>query len=145
MSTKKSVRLSDDAVRLCHLISDHEVNFSRSINVMADRYKYIMEKSLPELSEGETLALCAMYNGHAYHDDTQVEVSAIGAMLHESFEYDPNIAEILNQYSVDVDAFAMRVLKFSAAEKVAILHMVQKFWGEPGLNKKNNTFCIDRR
>ena len=133
MSIKKSVRLSDDVVKMCHLISDHEVNFSRSINIMVDRYKYIMEKSLPELSEGETLALCAMYNGRVYHDDTQVEVSAIGAMLHESFEYDPNITEILNQHNVDVDVFAMRVLKFSAAEKVAILHMAQKFWNEPRL------------
>ena len=59
-SVKKSVRLTPETIEAIRQVSNFgEINWSGSINDIASRYLFFVEKSLPELTENEKMALAA--------------------------------------------------------------------------------------
>ncbi len=63
---KKSVRLVDNTIDVCRVISitskqqgNESVNWSGSINAMADGYQLIMSENKPELTDNQWNALYA--------------------------------------------------------------------------------------
>ena len=131
MAIKKSVRLSDETQKTCGELSmGGDVNWSGSINSITTRYNFLIEQSLPELSEGEKLAYVAMYNGHMLNNDIKLELRSFSIMVSESILYDSTISELLSQYNVDQSEFVRKSQEYTYPERLAIVDMTQRFWNK---------------
>ena len=130
MGIKKSVYLNDNTVKMCELLTAKyaDVSWSTQLNKIAEHYSILIEAALPELAEGEKLALCALFNGHAWQDDLQHDLQSFTFNIYDGLKYDGNAVDILTQHQIDVEAFKNRCVEFSAAEKMAVMHMINQFW-----------------
>jgi len=136
MSTKKSIRLADKTHALCVLSNTSKsvtINWSASINQIAERYDYMLSKALPGLSKGEKMAFCDMYNGHILNDNLDWELKTMDFRVSECIKYQP-FEHLLEDISVD--DFYKKCKKFTMIEKLAILDMVQKFWNQTNIKQQ---------
>ncbi len=141
MAIKKSVRLSDETEQLCKLMSVHgALNWSRSINTIADRYNVMIEKSLPELTENERLAICQAYNGYMKSDSIMHEVAGLEFTISEAYQYDENVkalllgaksaSELLAGDGVAISELLEKVRGWSVVERIAVIDMTERFWNK---------------
>ena len=140
-SVKKSVRLNADTVEIIRETSQHsEVNWSGSINNIANRYSLLMQDLLPDMTEKEKMVLVAAYNGHAI-DNTNIEreVKMFHWQIGEALKYDSNMAELLcddadeaiNNEVKNGDrakAFYTKVEGWSFSQRLAALHFATSYW-----------------
>ncbi|QIR16664.1 hypothetical protein [Shewanella aestuarii] len=131
MSIKKSVRLSDEAERLCYLLSPYgEPNYSGSLNALAHRYNLLIENVMPELSEQEALVFASLYNGHMLNDNIKLEAQSIEWQLAEGFKYDATIGELIENADTTLEKLHSKVASWSIAERIAVIDMTQRFWSK---------------
>jgi hypothetical protein len=135
MAIKKSVRLSDETENLCVVLSEFgETNWSGTINKIASRYNEVIARALPELSENERLAICQCYNGHMKPERVQDQVAGLEFTISEGWQYDSNVRDLLGDESAARDLLE-KVRGWSFVERVAVIDMTERFWGESRLQK----------
>lgn len=139
-SVKKSVRLVPETIEAIRQISNFgEINWSGSINDIASRYLFFVEKSLPELTENEKMALAAVFNGKLFDSkDLGREVQTLHFYIGASIENDGHFVEWLWRDSdLDLEAFIKsdaaeqfykRVTEWTIPERLAVIHYVTAFW-----------------
>lgn len=54
----------------------------------------------------------------------------IEGMLHDGLKYDSNVVDLLAQEDINPAKFAERAMKFSRVERLAIIDMTQRYWGQ---------------
>lgn len=132
MAIKKSVRLVDETIELCKILTQSgDPNWSGSLNSLAQRYNILIAAVMPELAEGEKLALCQAYNGHMLADDVMQEVAGLDWQVSEAIQYDENVAELLTHHGIDHEEFKAKARGWNAAERLAVIDMTQRFWARP--------------
>lgn len=128
-AVKKSVRLVDETIELCGVLSrGSEVNYSGSINGMAQRYNVLIKAAMPDLSEGERLAICTAFNGYALADDVNQDIAGLDWHISESMQYDGNFNDILAHHKIDAEELKAKIRGCNAAQRLAIIDMTQRFW-----------------
>ena len=143
---KKSVRLSDLTVAVCANLSMSysEVNYSGSINKMAERYTLFAEHCLPDLTDGEFGAIAQAYNGHLFKD-VLTECKAMGWQIDQAIVYDRNVGDNLGlsqddyssqeKLSIAARPFMQRVSGWSISQRLAVIAKVNIFWkGEASID-----------
>jgi hypothetical protein len=126
---KKSVRLVDETINLCGILSrGSDVNYSGSLNGMAQRYNILIKSVMPELGEGEEKAICAAFNGYTMADDITQDIAGFEWHISESMQYDGNFNDILNHYKIDGEQFKTKIRGWNAAQRLAVIDMTQRFW-----------------
>lgn len=131
MAVKKSVRLSDHTIKACQSLSAYgDINWSGSINQIAERYSLFCEQNLPDLKQCEIYALVQAYNGYIYSNDVMLEIKSMDWQIAEAIQYDPNVVENLTSGDIDPVEFINRSKAWSIAERLAVLAKVQAFWND---------------
>ncbi len=127
MTIKKSVRLVDETIKLCHELSlTNDVNWSGSLNAMAQQYNLFVADCLPALSDAETMAFRCAFNGYLPHQDITQELRLLSWHISESYQYDSQVNDLFTDE--EIGPFIDRVRAWSNAEKLAVIHMAKSFW-----------------
>lgn len=127
MPIKKSVRLVDDTIILLNQLTETgEVNWSGSINALAERYAMFVDDNLPELSEREWYAFYCAYNGRMSHHDIKAEVKMMHFGISESWEHDELVHESLTE--AEMFELVAKIKSWSLSQKLAVYHKVRAYW-----------------
>lgn len=133
-SVKKSVRLIDQTINICRVISrvsktmpESEINWSGSLNAMAAEYALIMEENKPELTQGQWSALHCVYNGYAPSEDPQREARLLSWHISEGYQYDEQVREFLGSEEQAI-AFIEEVKGWSLTKQLSAIYYAKAFW-----------------
>jgi hypothetical protein len=133
---KKSVRLVDNTAMVCRVVSrvsrnssDNDVNWSGSINALADEYTVIMDENKPELSEKKWLALYCVYNGYVPSEDAQREARLLSWHISEGYQYDEQVRDALGSEEEAV-AFIEQIKEWSITTQLSAIYHAKKFWSK---------------
>lgn len=133
-SVKKSVRLIDQTINVCRVISrvskvmpESEINWSGSLNSMAAEYALIMEENKPELTQDQWNALYSLYNGYMPSEDAQREARLLSWHISEGYQYDSSIAEMIGSEEQAV-AFIEEVKGWSLTKQLSAIYFAKAFW-----------------
>lgn len=128
-SLKVNTRITDETTSLFNKLKQgSDINYSRAINGMAQRYDILIKASLPNLSEGEKQAICAAFNGYMLADNVNQDIAGLEWHISESMKYDENFNDILAHHKIDGELLNDRVRSWNAAERLAVIDMTQRFW-----------------
>lgn len=128
---KKSIRLVDETIDLCRILSVREdVSYSSAINGMAQRYNILIDNINLSLSEGEVMVICAAFNGYMMDVNIYNEILNFEWHISESILYDENVQEILSHFKIEVEAFKDKIAVWSDTEKLAAIDMTQRYWNK---------------
>jgi hypothetical protein len=128
MAVKKSVRLVDDTIQLCHnLTLTGETNWSGSINAMAEQYNIFVTDCLPDLCEAKKFAFYCVFNNYMPHPSIDQEVQTLAWHISEGYEYDDQIRMKLDENGIDIFTFVGEIRNWSRPQKLAVIYMARAF------------------
>lgn len=128
MPIKKSVRLSDTTIKTCHDLTIADgINWSGSINAMAEQYQIFLTDCLPELSDYEKKAFYCVYNGYLPHPDINEEMHGLHWAISEGYHYDEQVRDFLGTEE-QAGLFVERIKNWSRSEKLAVIYMAKAYW-----------------
>lgn len=124
---KKSVRLTGNTVKLCHeLTVTGDVNFSGSLNAMAEQYKMLITDNMPALSDNEKTAFYCAFNGYMPNPDLEQELKLLSWHISQGYQYDEQIRDLLTeQQAIDL---IERCKSWSTSEKLAVIYSSRAYW-----------------
>lgn len=125
---KKSVRLVDETIKLCNelTVSGGDVNWSGSINTMAEQYKILISEALPALTENQKMAFYCAFNGYMPHSDLQLEIKMLHWHISESYQYDIQVNDLLGSEQEAIEFFDT-VKNWSESQKLAVIYMARAY------------------
>ncbi|EGR0592935.1 TPA: hypothetical protein P7L42_003373 [Vibrio cholerae] len=130
-AVKKSVRLVDNTVDACRVISkasgNDTVNWSGSLNAMADEYTLIMQENKPELTQEQWNALYSVYNGYMPSEDAQREARLLSWHVSEGYQYDQTVRELLGTEQ-DAVRFIEEIKSWTLTKQLSAIYHAKKFW-----------------
>ncbi len=131
---KKSVRLVDNTVDVCRVFSrlakhqvDNDVNWSGSLNAMADEYRIVMEENKPELGDNQWNALYCLYNGYMPSEDAQREARLLSWHVSEGYQYDAQVTEFLGSKEEAI-AFMEEIKTWSLTKQLSAIYHAKQYW-----------------
>lgn len=125
---KKHVRLVDDTIKLCHeLTVAGDVNWSGSINTMAEQYKILITEALPELTENQKNAFRCVFNGYMPHPSIEQEIQSLHWHISEGYQYDEQVRDFLGSEEEAI-SFIDTVRGWSKSQKLAVIYMARAYW-----------------
>ncbi|MFV0576102.1 MAG: hypothetical protein ACK5NC_11915 [Vibrio sp.] len=125
---KKSVRLVDETIKLCHeLTVSGDVNWSGAINTMAEQYKILINESLPELTGNQKHAFYCVFNGYIPHPSIEQEIQSLYWHLSEGYQYDEQVRDLLGAEEEAI-SFINTVKGWSKSQKLAVIYMARAYW-----------------
>lgn len=128
MAIKKSVRLVDETIKLCHeLTLSGDTNWSGSLNAIAAQYKVFAEDSLPILTEQQKTAFHCAYNGYIPPQSVEQEIKMLPWQLSEGYQYDEQIRDLLGSEEQAIE-FVDQVKCWSKSQKLAVIYMARAYW-----------------
>lgn len=135
MPIKKSVRLVDPTIKLCHELTPIEgdgftgdkINWSGSINAMAEYFKIFAGECLPELTPSQKNTFYCAYNGYISGVDLSQEIKMLPWNISEGYQYDEQIREFLGTEKKAAE-FIERIKNWSDGEKLAVIYMAKSYW-----------------
>lgn len=130
MAVKKSVRLTDitvDALRPFSDAAGEGMNWSGSINSMAEHLKLFVDALMPEFTQEQWNALYCAYNGYMPHPDPKEEARLLSWHLKEGYQYDPQIAEFLGA-ETDAQAFFSKLDSLSLVQRLCVIYKAKSYW-----------------
>lgn len=133
-SVKKSVRLIDQTINICRVISrvsktmaDSEVNWSGSLNTMAAEYELMLKENKPELTQGQWNALYFLYNGYMPSEDPQREARLLAWHISDGYQYDEQVRDFLGSEEQAV-AFINEVKDWSLTKQLSAIYHAKAYW-----------------
>lgn len=125
---KKSVRLVDGTIGVCKALTlSGEINWSGSINAMAEQFKVMIDENMPDLSEKEKMAFRCVFNGYAPSENLDQEIRLLSWHLSEGYECDEQVRDFLGDKE-DAVAFIDRVKSWSKSQCLAVMYDAREFW-----------------
>lgn len=133
MTIKKSVRLSDLTIDQCASLADRgEINWSGSLNQIAERYALFCEFNLPKITHFEKLAICETYKGYWFDNNIELELRAMDRNLSWAVQHDQDFDKLLKQGGSPKDEFLKRAKAWTMPERLAVVAMINHFWNNNG-------------
>jgi|TARA_R110000796_G_scaffold50909_5_gene120196 hypothetical protein len=130
MSIKKSVRLVDETIKLCHeLTSQGDTNWSGAINTMAQHYKVFVDECLPSLTANEKKFIYYVYTDYIPQPNLEMEFYQQDWHVNECWLYDKQASDLLGTNEQAIE-FVKRVRAWSKPEKLAVIYMARVYWGK---------------
>lgn len=128
MPIKKSVRLSDQTMAVCHnLTLTGDVNWSGSINDMTAHFELFINDNTPELTDSEWNVFYCAYNGYMPSQDQEREARMLSWHISEGYQYDEQIREFIGSEAAAV-ALIDRVKSWSLSQQLAVIYKAKAFW-----------------
>ncbi len=130
MAIKKSVRLIDETIRTCNVISSQfgaETNWSGSLNSISEQFNIMIEEATPELTENEWNAFYCSFNGYLASRSAKEEANLLAWHISESYQYDEQVRGLIGSES-DAIALIERVKAMTISERLAIIYKARAYW-----------------
>lgn len=134
VAIKKSVRLVDNACKVCAVISRSSledggagVNWSGSINTMADEYLIMIQENKPELSPNKWNALYCAYNGYLPSEDPQKEARLLSWHISEGYQYNEQIRDFLGSKEEAID-FIEEIKTWPLTKQLSAIYHAKEYW-----------------
>lgn len=130
MAVKKSVRLTDPTAMALRPFSDatgEGMNWSGSINAMAEHLRIFVDALTPELTQNQWNALYCCYNGYIPHPDPKEEARLLPWHLQEGYRYDEQVSEFLGE-GKEVESFFSKMESFSLEQRLCLIYKAKAFW-----------------
>lgn len=130
MAIKKSVRLTDPTIQSLRPLSDVHgagMNWSGSINAMAEQFRLVMNELTPEFTENQWHAVHCAFNGYAPHPDINQEIAMLPWHISESYQHDEQVAEFIGDTSAAL-RFIEQIKLLSPAQRLAVIYKANAFW-----------------
>lgn len=135
MTKRPSVYLSDDTADFIEKTKGyHGGSRSKVINMTIERFCFVIDNAMPKLTQDQWLALCDVCNG-LITDNAEIVTQSLHWNLYDSLEL-----EIKEKYKGVDEEFALKVKKMSLVEKFAIIHVIERFWGNKRVVNENDTY-----
>lgn len=125
---KKSVRLTARTIEALKPLSEvvgSGMNWSGSINAMAEQFVIFIDGIVPGLTKNQWSALYCCFEGHIPHQDIKQEAKMLSWYVSERFASDVQVDRYLDG---DASELLKIIEQCSTPEKLAILYRVKKFW-----------------
>lgn len=127
-AVKKSVRLVDETIELCKALTiTGDVNWSGSINAMAEQYKVMIDENMPELSENEKNAFRCVFNGYMPSGNLDQEIRLLSWHISEGYQYDEQVRDFIGSEEAAVGLIE-RVKGWSKSQCLAVMYDARAFW-----------------
>lgn len=130
MAIKKSVRLTHPTIELLRPFSDvtgDGMNWSGSINSMAEYMQLIIEDNTPELPSHYWMALRCAYNGYMPHPNPKTEAEMLHWHIDQSYQHDEQVAEFIG--GMDEFVTFIELLKhMSLTQRLCVIYKAKQFW-----------------
>ena len=118
-------------------------NFSARLNSLIMRYDGIVTASTPELSVGEWLCIMDANNGTWLEaDGKRGDIAARGVWLNVA---DSELDGLAEKWDVDLQALSNKLREMPYHKKVAVVEMIQRFWGGGQRNNDEDYEALLRR
>ena len=129
MAIKKSVRLVDETIKILNNLTEHQgaVNWSGSINKMAEQFGILITENLPILSDNEKNALYCMFNGYHSNPVLEQELQNLPWQIDQSYQYDSQVTDLLGTPEQMIE-FRERAKKWTNSEKLAVIYFSKSYW-----------------
>lgn len=130
MAIKKSVRLTDATIGSLRPFSDvagEGMNWSGSINSMAEHLRIFVDALTPELTQNQWNALYCCYNGYIPHPDPKEEARLLAWHIQEGYRYDGQVRDFLGDEEAGV-AFFSKIESFSLEERLCLIYKAKAYW-----------------
>lgn len=130
MAIKKSVRLTDPTIEALRPLSDVHgagMNWSGSINAMAEQFALIVGELKPEFTSEQWNAIYCCFNGYAPHPDLMQEIATLPWHIDQGYQYDAQVTEFLGDQTAAA-AFINQIKALSPAQRLAVIYQANKFW-----------------
>ena len=131
MSIKKSVRITDSTVEVFRVLSyeSDSINFSGSINRMAQEYELLVECCLPKLSSNEKSILMENYRDFIGTKNYKKETKMLHWNVSELLENDEKLKDLIGG-EVLASQFIRKIKEWSTSQKLAAIYFAQKSLAE---------------
>ncbi len=127
MPIKKTVRLTDETIKICHnLTQTGDVVWSSSINDAIQQFSLFVEDNTPDLTFDEWNVFYCIYNGY-FAERSVDEVARLHFNVSESYKYDPQVTEFIGSVD-DAINFIEKVKSWSVSQKLAVIYKAKSFW-----------------
>lgn len=134
---KKSVRLTKETVKtFSELGEGSNINYSGSINMIVERYDYLISEIMPVLCEAEKRVFCQLYNGRKLVKDIEIEALAFEGVITSGLNRIPEAANILSKAGIGLKLFQKKAKGYSPGQRLAIIDMVKRRKTKPLANIK---------
>lgn len=129
MAIKKSVRLVDETIIVCNNLTDHagDINWSGSINALAERFTLLIEDNTPELTDNEWNAFYCGQNGYMPHPDAKTEADLLSWHISEGYQYDSQVRDFLGTDEAALNLIE-RVKSWSTSQRLAVIYKARAYW-----------------
>jgi predicted oxidoreductase len=129
-SIKKSVRLTDATIETCKALSDAgDVNWSGSINAMAEQYQLLIKEAMPEMQENQWNAIYCCFNGYAPHPDINQEINMLPWHIEQGCEFDDQVRDFLGDEQQS-KLFIETIKQMSPSQRLAIIYKARTYWSK---------------
>lgn len=129
MAIKKTVRLVDETIKVCQQLSDvgGMINWSGSINAMAQQHSIFLDACTPQLTNSQWNAMYCAYNSYMPHPDIKEEIRMLPWHISEGWQYDEQIKEFLGDKKSALE-FIDTIKSWTDAQRLAVIHKAKAFW-----------------
>lgn len=125
---KKSVRLVDETIEVCKVLTiTGEVNWSGSLNAMAEQYAIMIKDNAPLLTEDEKNIFRCLYNGYMPSDNLKQEIRLLSWHLSEGYQYDEQVRDFLGSDEAAMNLIN-RVKSWSNSQCLSVIYTARSFW-----------------
>lgn len=125
---KKSVRLTAPTIEALRPFSDaagEGMNWSGSINAMAEHMKIFLDETTPHFTDKQWHAFYCMYNGYFPHPDIKEEARLLPWHVSEAWQYDEQVKEFIGP---DIAGFLAVVKLCSLTQRLCIIYKAKQYW-----------------
>lgn len=128
MAIKKSVYLTDPTIAALKPLSDVHgdgMNWSGSINTMAEQFSLMIESSTPAFTEGQWNAIYCCFNGYAPHPDIKQELATLPWHIDQGYQYDEQVRQFIGD---EPAGFIEAVKALTTSQRIAVIYKANAFW-----------------
>lgn len=128
MAYKKSVRITNEAAGILAAFSEgDEMNWSGSINSMAEQVGFMVAEIKLKLTKQEWSALHCCYNGYISHPNPVEESRLLPWHVDQGYRYDEQVRSFLGSEDAAM-ALVEKLEKMSLSERMMVVVAAKSFW-----------------
>lgn len=131
MGLKKSVWFADHTIEVCKAITQNAsaINFSGSLNAMAEQYSILIEECRPAMTDNQALAIACCYNGYMPSDSLQQELRLLPWHISEGYQYDEQVRDLIGTEE-DAQSFIEQAKNWTDAQRLSVIFQAKSYWSK---------------
>lgn len=109
-----------------------EISESVALNRLAERYAFVMRKSLPDLNKSTWAAIYQALNSRTEHSINEIQInlaSIVASDLGLEMRNDETLSDYLVRIELDYGVEFAKLASLDEIETLAVIEQVERYWG----------------